>query len=210
MSLLPLLLQPGGELPAAAVRDTVVEIARQAAYRRTIRTSLVQRAWRWLEAMLQRFFDALPELPHARAILIAAVIVLALLVVLRIVYAARLRGEKVGRIHPGRSGRVALLDPAAEARRLAAEGAFAAAAHALYRALLDQVARGERLRLHPSKTSGDYARELRARRSPLHEPFRRFGRHYDRVLFGDTRVTADAYKALLADAEPLLYASKVS
>ncbi|HYD53782.1 MAG TPA: DUF4129 domain-containing protein [Gemmatimonadaceae bacterium] len=198
------LLQPGGEIPAAMVRDTVAAIARQAAYRRSVRSSLVQRAWRWLDAMLERLFDALPPIPHARTIAIVGVILVALLVLLRIGYAARLRDEAVGRVRLRRDGGAAAGDPAAEAMRLAAAGHFTEAAHALYRALLAQVARREQLRVHPSKTSGDYARELRARRSPLHEPFRRFGRRYERLLFGEASVTADGYAALVAMAEPLL------
>ena len=205
-----LLLQGRDAIPAAAVRDTVAAIIRQSAYQRSLRTSLANRAWRWFVEMLERLQEMLPALPHARTLAIAGVILLALLVVLRIAYASRLREREGRRARVGRTGRAVELDPAAEARRLAESGAYAEAAHALYRALLQQVARRERLRLHPSKTSGDYARELRTRRSALHDPFRRFGRHYDRLLFGHGAVTADAYARLLADAEPLLARERAS
>jgi hypothetical protein len=46
------------------------------------------------------------------------------------------------------------------------------------------LARAERLRLDPSKTSGDYARELRARSSASYQPFRTFSRRFDVAVFG--------------------------
>ena len=198
------LLQVRDAIPAAAVRDTVAAIIRQSAYQRSLRASLAQRVWSWFLDLLGRLQEALLELPHVRTLTIAGVILLALLVVLRVAYASRLREDGARRARAGRARRAAEVDPAAEARRLAGSGAYAEAAHALYRASLQQIARRERLRLHPSKTSGDYARELRTRRSALHDPFRRFGRHYDRLLFGHGAVTAEGYARLLADAEPLL------
>jgi hypothetical protein len=38
--------------------------------------------------------------------------------------------------------------------------------------------------LDPSKTSGDYARELRARGSASYQPFRDFSRRFDVAVFG--------------------------
>jgi hypothetical protein len=70
--------------------------------------------------------------------------------------------------------------------------------------LLVRLSRRERLRLHPSKTSGEYARELQTIGSPSHVPFRRFGRQYDRVLFGSGRCDAVDYAFLLDQARSLL------
>lgn len=201
------LLQLGaGPAPAAAVRDTVAAIVGQVAFRRSVRTSLLSRMWSAVERLLEWLRDALPRGVHARQVAIVCVIVLALLVVLRVAHAARLRDETARRRSRRASAAGSATDPAAEARALAAAGRFTEAAHALYRALLQLLARREKLRLHPSKTSGDYARELRARRSPLHAPFRAFGRRYDRMLFGHEPLDADAYATLLEEARPLLQA----
>ena len=73
-------------------------------------------------------------------------------------------------------------DPWTEADRLATSGDFTQAAHLLYRGLIERLAATEQIRLHPSKTSGDYARELLLRGARAHGEFRQFGRRYDRVL----------------------------
>ena len=200
------LLQLGGPRSPGVVRDTVAAIVAQGEYRRSLRTSLLARFWRMLGEFFAWLRDALPTGSLARQVAVVCVIVLALLVVLRVAYAARLRDEAALRRRRRAPGTAAAVDPAAEARRLAAAGQFADAAHALYRAVLQLLVRRERLRLHPSKTSGDYARDLRERRSSLHAPFRTFGRRYDRLLFGHETVDADAYAALLEVAHPLLQA----
>ena len=60
------------------------------------------------------------------------------------------------------------------------------------------------IRLHPSKTSGDYARELHAGGSPVHGEFRQFGRRYDRVLFGVGTCDAATYATLREQAARLI------
>lgn len=85
-----------------------------------------------------------------------------------------------------------------EAQRLAAAGRYTEAAHALYAALLDSIARGEELRLHPSKTVGDYARDLRRRSSVLLPRFRDFARSYEVVVYGIGSCDQDRYERLYA------------
>jgi len=75
-------------------------------------------------------------------------------------------------------------DPWALAQRLAAEGRYTEAAHALYGALLARVAARVPLRLHPSKTAGDYARDLRGTAPSIYGPFREFARSYEVVIYG--------------------------
>lgn len=91
-----------------------------------------------------------------------------------------------------------------EAERLAGEGHYSEAAHALYQGVIQQLARNGQVRPHRSKTSGDYVRELRAHGSPAQQSFRRFGRRYDRILFGDGRCDAAGFEALRADAQPVI------
>ena len=78
------------------------------------------------------------------------------------------------------------------------------AAHLLYRGVTERLAATDAIRLHPSKTSGDYARELRIRGSPVHGEFRQFGRRYDHVLFGTGTCDAETYAALREQARRVI------
>lgn len=92
------------------------------------------------------------------------------------------------------------------AQELAARGEYTEAAHALYRALLEALARRERVRLHPSKTVGDYVRDLRQRSSSLFGRFRDFARSYETVVYGIGVCDRERYERLLALAAPIVRA----
>jgi Domain of unknown function (DUF4129) len=106
------------------------------------------------------------------------------------------RGRRVG----GGASR----EPWALAQELAARGAYTDAAHALYRALLEAIERRERVRLHPSKTVGDYVRDLRARSSSLFGRFRDFARSYETVVYGLGTCDRERYERLRALAAPIV------
>jgi hypothetical protein len=95
-------------------------------------------------------------------------------------------------------------EPWALAQSLAAAGDYTAAAHALYLALLDGLARREQLRLHPSKTVGDYLRELRARSSTLLPTVRDFARAYELIAYGFRECDAERYARLHALASAVV------
>lgn len=187
-----------------AIHDTVAAIVRQESYHRSLRESLLQRFFRWLGDLFDWLFQSLKGTPYGRGVAIGAAAVLALLIIGRLVYATRLRSEREAHLRSerGRSGSTS--DPWSEAEQLAAEGRFTEAAHALYRATLARLARRAHLRVHASKTTGDYVRELRARSSPAYDGFRQFGRRYDRIIYGHGSCDAESYAALLADATGLL------
>ena len=84
------------------------------------------------------------------------------------------------------------------AQELAAQGDFTGAAHALYVALLATLARQDLLRLHPSKTIGDYLRELRRRPAAPVQTMRDFARTYEIVAYGLRPCDADRYARLRA------------
>ena len=71
-----------------------------------------------------------------------------------------------------------------------AEGRYEEAAHTLYRGVIMSLGKAERLRVDPSKTSGDYARELRRRGAASLNPFRAFTRRFDVVVYGHGRADA--------------------
>jgi len=90
------------------------------------------------------------------------------------------------------------------ASELAATGNFTDAAHALYAALLEATARQQQIRLHPSKTIGDYVRELRTRSSALLNRFREFARSYEAVIYGMGQCDQERYLRLHALALPIV------
>ena len=186
------------------IHDTVAAIVRHEGYSRSLRESLVERFFRWLGQMFEWLDQSLKGTRYGRGIAIGMAAVLALLVIGRLVYAARLRSESERYRRGERRGTASTSDAWSEAEQLAAEGRFTEAAHALYRATLALLARRAHLRLHPSKTTGDYLRELGARGSPAHSAFRQFGRRYDRIIYGHGSCDAESYASLLADATELL------
>lgn len=190
--------------PRAAIHDTVAAIVRQPAYRRSLGTTLLDRVLGWISDWYSRLVAALGTVPHGRVVATIAAATIALLVVARIAYAARLRGTSAMSLVRGRSKRRAVPDPWGEAEQLAAAGQFTEAAHALYRATVAILASQGLVRRHDSKTSGDYARELRRRGAPAYAAFRRFGSRYDRIIYGTGMCDVAGYDALLADARAVL------
>ena len=190
--------------PRAAIHDTVAAIVRQPAYRRSLGTTLLDRVLEWIGDWYSRLVAALGTVPHGRVVATVAAATIALLVVARIAYAARLRGTSAMSLARGRGKQRVATDPWREAERLAAAGQFTEAAHALYRATVAILASQGLVRRHDSKTSGDYARELRRRGAPAYAAFRRFGSRYDRIIYGTGMCDAPSYDALLADARAVL------
>lgn len=193
------------QLPAEAVRDTVTAVFRQRAFDRSLRETLWNRLLAWVGRLVDRARDAAADSPVVYWSSIAILGALVALVVARVAYLAYARRSAAALAGPGRAmwgGRAR--DPLAIARELSAAGRFTEAAHALYAALLDRLSRQERLRLHPSRTAGDYARALRARGSRAYGPFREFVRVYDVVVYGLGHCDAERYARLDALAAPLL------
>jgi hypothetical protein len=124
-----------------------------------------------------------PPARHALAIIVVCVVLGLLVHLLLTSFVLPGAGGSVrwtGRGARGAAGR----DPWALAQQLASEGRYTEAAHALYGALLARVAARVPLRLHPSKTAGDYARDLRGTAPSVFGPFREFARSYEVVIYG--------------------------
>jgi len=200
--------QSPANVPESAVRDAV---ARAFHGRSGAPVSLRERLWAWIWEMWQRFWEwlgvgerALHVSRPIEVVILAIVITAVLATLARALWVWRARGSAVGPagLPGGRFARGA--DPWAEAQALAAAGDFTAAAHALYATLLEYAARGQQVRLHPSKTLGDYGRELRSRRSRLAPGFRAFAGDYESVIYGEQRCDAERYGRLFALATPML------
>lgn len=174
---------------------------RDEAYQRKFNESIWDRFVTWLLSLLRDFVDWLPELEISPWVPVLLAVVLAILVIARMATASRSRATWQ---EAQASGPTRRADAWREAERLAAAGDHTAAAHALCEALLlSCAARGE-LRLHPSKTTGDYARELRRRPAPSAPGFQRFRARYDRVLYDLQRCSPEDYDALLSEARPII------
>lgn len=187
--------------PADAVHDTVAAVVRGPAFRRSLPSSLAERLMAWLGEWFERIFHLVGGRASSRVVALAFVATLVVLVVARLVLSARARDVEAVTSTRGRRHR-ALDDPWREADRLMAERRFDEAAHALYRGVLASIAQREQLRLDPSKTSGDYARELRRRASPALPAFRAFARRFDRAVYGRGGCDATSLGALRELAEP--------
>ncbi len=190
-----------GHWSTSAIHDTVAVIARQPAYSTSIRQSLLGRLFRFLFDRLRDLRGVLHNSLGARLTVILAVALIVIVIVARIVVARRL-DEQRARVRGARGlGGGARTDYWSMARELERAGDHAAACHTLYAAVLDALARGGAVRFHPSKTSGDYARELTRRGAPVAAPFATFARHFEHVVFGTDVVTSDDFERLSAAAE---------
>lgn len=191
----------GGPWPAKAIQDTVAAIISQRPYQRSVRSTLFDRILEWITALIRRLFSEISEVPNARWMILALAIVVVLAIAARIFLNSeaeeRRRRARAGAVHGG-------ADPWVDAERLARSGDYTEAAHLLYRAVTERLAAAELIRLHPSKTSGDYARELRMRGALAHAEFRQFGRHYDHVLFGTGECDAETYASLREQASRII------
>jgi hypothetical protein len=198
------------QIPERTIHETVEAIFRASAYDRP---SLWNRFWRWLWEMLGRFVSwlspAFHALKHSPPLYWAVIVTLGMLVAAvaaRWLFLWRARtaqhaaGEGWEQHLAGTRG-----DAWAAAQQLATRGNYTAAAHALYAALLDASARHHQLRLHPSKTAGDYVREVRRRSPPTFPGFRDFARAYELVIYGLGECNRERYERLYALALPIVH-----
>ena len=187
-------LQSGAQpWPASAIQDSVAAIVSQGAYQRSVRATLLDRLLEWVAALLRRFFAAISAIPNFKWVILGVAIVVLLAIAARFWLGSE-AAERRRRMKPGAVAGTG--DAWLEADRLAATGDYTAAAHQLYRGITERLAAAGQIRLHPSKTSGDYARELRLRGIGSHAEFRQFGRRYDHVLFRTGHCDAEMYAAL--------------
>jgi hypothetical protein len=187
-----------------ATRDTIAAVFREHAYDRTAMQSLWDRLWQVAFDWLGRLFRAVDTSPVSRPIVVTLLVIVATLILARVTVALVTRDFDFGRSAAGFAPFGRRADPWMEAQRLAAAGRYTDAAHALYAALLEGVALREQLRLHPSKTVGDYRRELRRRSSALVPRFRDFARLYEVVVYGLGVCDRDRYERLYALASGML------
>jgi hypothetical protein len=196
------LTQAGGP-SHQVVQDTVAAVFRQRAYDRTITQTLWDRAWRYFWELVSDLLNAVGQSKTAGRVIEIIIVVLLVLVLIRIIVQVAsgeiaFGGGALGTSHGSPA------DNWAEAQRLASQGRYTEAAHLLYTALLQSMARRDEVRMHPSKTVGDYVRELRRRSSSLLPRFRDFARSYEVVVYGLGVCDQERYERLYSLANPMV------
>jgi uncharacterized protein DUF4129 len=192
--------QTAGPWTAKQIHDSVAKIAEQPIYAGTRRASLLGRLFHFLWDKLGDLLDLVRDTVDPRILLFAGIGVVVIVVVARIVVAQRITDAQ-GR-HRSRHG--TRLDGRTDywslARDEAAAGRYAEACHLVYAALIDALSRDGLVTYHKSKTSGDYARDLRRSAPSSYGEFRSFARQFDRVIFRESTVGESDYEQLRAYA----------
>ena len=199
--MLALLVQ--GQIPAPAIRDTISRIVLERGYQRSITSTLLSRFWDWFSRL---FSDLFRQAAGSRGTYLISLSVIALVIVAAIarsVIVARARRQAASQRETTLSADAQL----AQARSLAAQGAFVEAAHLLYAAVVTRLVEAKRVRRHPSKTVGDYGRELRSAGDSLASAYLTFARIYDIVAYGDGLCDATRFSRLEQLAAPVLLAA---
>ena len=201
---------PPDQVPTSTIASAVDSVFHRPEFNRF---TLWQQLTGWLGEHVARWLGALFSYWHFfRAsgslfwFAIAAASLIVVGIIGRAVYLAVQRRVHVAYGLPWEmAGRAAFgRDPWRAAQELAARGEFTPAAHALYAALLQAAARQQQVRLHPSKTVGDYVRELRRRSSTHFDRFREFARTYEMVIYGLGYCDEPRYERLRALVAPIV------
>ena len=197
-----------------AIRDTMAAVFRQPAFARERPSWIaaqVDRFWTWLGNVLRTIFGPLFRSRETNPLMFWILVTILALIFLAIVgrlayvsYLRRTQGIDARAFSGGPGGSARGGDPRMLAQQLAAQGNFTDAAHALYLALLEAVARRGLVKLHPSKTVGDYVRELRPRSASFFARFRDFARAYEVVVYGTGYCDRERYERLQSLAVPIL------
>jgi hypothetical protein len=187
-------------IPATAIRDTIARIVLERGYRRSVTSTLLSRFWEWFSEILRRLFSQAAGSRGTYLISLTVIVAVVVIMIARSIIVARAR-----RLAAGRREVAATADEQlAQARALSAQGAYVEAAHLLYAAVVTRLVEGRRVRRHPSKTVGDYFRDLRSAGDTLAAPYHTFATVYDIVAYGDGLCDAARYARLEQLAAPLL------
>jgi hypothetical protein len=192
-----------GPWTARQVHDTVAAIVRQPAYTVPVRQSILGRVLGTLFRWIRDILEQIKAWPNARYLLIAAIVLIVIVIAGRIVIAQQIEARRrvgVGLRAIGGERR----DYWALGAELDAAGNYVGACHAVYVGVIDALTRTGAVRYHASKTSGDYARDLRQRHSPVAGDFAAFARQFDRSVFGWTAPTHEDYVRLARAAEGIV------
>ena len=190
---------------ADSIRKAMATVFARREYDRAIASTIWSRI---TNAVFGWIGDLVQSLRHAGPIQKGAFVVLVVVLVAVVTRLAILSNASgVAFRRAGSLGFGGLQDAWGEAERLARAGQYTDAAHALYRGLLDDMARRDQIQLHYSKTVGDYGRDLRRRSSTLAPRYRDFARTYETVVYGLGTCDRERYERLHALATGIVQAA---
>lgn len=199
------------QIAESTIRDTISSVFAAPEFNSS---TPIRDLWNWLGDQVQKVWDFVLGLlgmaqrdPGVFWLVVVLGVLLALGIIARAAqlwYAQRAARTERGMLFEGARQPWRGADPWRAAQELAAAGDFTEAAHALYQALLEAAARRGEIRLHSSKTVGDYGRELRVRSSSLLSSFRSFAHSYETVIYGIGSCDRQRYDGLRALAAPVV------
>lgn len=191
-SINPIIIVPGND----AIADTVAAVFRGRQYALHRSVSLWDIIMRWIAQLVARLFGFSATHPAVGYVVRATIILALVLVAARIGYSLLLaRRSPALAFGPSRTNRGG--DWWATSQRLAAQGDYTAAAHALYLALITGAASRGLISLHDSKTTGDYLRELRQVANGADAShFADFTRSYETVIYGIGTCDSERFTSL--------------
>ena len=198
--MLAVLLQVRPPVAPEAVRDTIARIVLERGYARDVTSTLLARAWEWLSRTVRDLFLQAAGSRGTYQITLTLLALVIIAIIARSVIVARARRQAAAR----RATEASADDLMAQSRGLASQGAYVEAAHLLYAAVVARLMESRRVRRHPSKTVGDYFRELRAAGDPAAAPYRAFAQTYEIVAYGDGLCDATRFARLEQLAAPML------
>jgi type II secretory pathway pseudopilin PulG len=175
-----------------AVRDTIARIVLERGYRRTLSSTLLSRAMDWLGNLIRDLFQRATASRGTYIVALGVIAVIAITAIMRAIVLARARR----RAALERESEVTAAQLQAEAKGLAEQGAYPQAANVLYTAVVMRLTELKRVRRHPSKTVGDYWRELRSVGDDQTAAYAAFARVYEIVAYGDKLCDASRYAHL--------------
>ena len=193
-------------IPASAIRDTIARIVLERGYRRSVTSTLLSRFWEWFSDILSRLFTTAAGSRGTYLISLSLIALAIVASVARAILIARARRRAAN----VRDRHATADEQLAEARGLAAQGAYVDAAHRLYAAVVTRLVETKRVRRHPSKTVGDYWRDLRSSGDTLAPSYRAFASVYDVVAYGDGLCDATRWLRLEQLAAPMLQSAVTS
>lgn len=189
-----------GPVAPEAVRDTIARVVLERGYMRDVTSTLLARAWEWLSRTVRDLFLQAMGSRGTYQITLGLLALVIVAIIVRSVIVARARRQAAAR----RATEATADDLLAQSRGLASQGAYVEAAHLLYAAVVARLFESRKVRRHPSKTVGDYFRELRAAGDPAAAPYRAFAQTYEIVAYGDGLCDATRFARLEQLAAPML------
>jgi hypothetical protein len=197
-----LLFQRSVEIPADSLSRVIAAVFRQTEYRRSLRRTLAEDIFHWIGSLFRYVESALDAHPLSKFLLFSIVLALIVSIAMRATYARRMRDSRFltsSTSLAAANGR----DPWSAAQAAASLGNYLNAAHLLYLAVLQALARSDRIVIESAKTVADYSRELRRSSPGSFNQYREFARIYEPIVWGSRGCDSRKFEELSRIASSL-------